>query len=40
MERVNPFELGQDPERKGFAIVIRVDRVRSRDDTIMQRDRS
>ena len=37
MERVNPFELLQDPERKGFAIVIRVDRVRSRDDTIMQR---
>ena len=38
MERVNQFELMQDPERKGFAIVIRVDRVRSRDDVIMERE--
>jgi general stress protein 26 len=38
MERVNQFELAQDPERTGFAILIRVDRVRARNDTIMQRD--
>lgn len=38
MERVNPFELAQDAERTGFAILIRVDRVRSRNDTIMLRD--
>jgi hypothetical protein len=38
MERVNPFELAQDAERTGFAVLIRVDRVRSRNDTIMERD--
>lgn len=38
MERVNAFELAQDTERTGFAILIRVDRVRDRNDTIMVRD--
>jgi general stress protein 26 len=38
MERVNAFELAQDTERTGYAILIRVDRVRSRNDTIMLRD--
>jgi pyridoxine/pyridoxamine 5'-phosphate oxidase len=38
MERVNAFELAQDPERRGAAILIRVDRVRQRNDTIMERD--
>jgi hypothetical protein len=36
-ERVNPFEMAQDPDRTGIAILIRVDRVRARNDTIMQR---
>ena len=38
MARVHPFELGQDPERKGFAVLIRVDRVREGAATIMSRD--
>jgi pyridoxine/pyridoxamine 5'-phosphate oxidase len=38
MERTHPFELGQDPERKGYAILIRVDRVRQGNDVIMERD--
>lgn len=38
MERVNKFELAQDPERTGYAILIRVDRLRARNDTIMLRD--
>jgi len=38
MERVNQFELAQDPGRTGYAILIRVDRVRVRNDTIMLRD--
>ncbi|MDP9236177.1 MAG: pyridoxamine 5'-phosphate oxidase family protein [Chloroflexota bacterium] len=38
MERVNQFELAQDPERTGYAILVRVDRVRARNETIMQRD--
>jgi general stress protein 26 len=38
MERVNQFELAQDPERTGYAILIQVDRVRARNDTIMRRD--
>jgi len=38
MERVNQFELAQDAERTGYAILIRVDRVRARTDTIMLRD--
>jgi hypothetical protein len=40
MERVHPFELGQDPERTGYAVLIRVDRVRSGGATIMSRDDS
>jgi predicted pyridoxine 5'-phosphate oxidase superfamily flavin-nucleotide-binding protein len=38
MARVHPFEIGQDPERTGYAVVIRVDRVREGSATIMQRD--
>jgi hypothetical protein len=38
MDRVHPFELGQDPDRKGYAVLIRVDRVRSGNETIMTRD--
>lgn len=38
MERVNKFELAQDPEHTGYAIYIRVDRVRARNETIMARD--
>jgi hypothetical protein len=37
MERVHPFELAQDPERNGYAILIRVDRVRQGNDVIMER---
>ena len=37
MQRVNQFELAQDPERTGYAILIRVDRVRARNETIMER---
>jgi general stress protein 26 len=37
MQRVNHFELAQDPERSGYAILIRVDRVRARNETIMER---
>ena len=40
MERVNQFELAQDPDRTGFAILVRVDRVRSRNETIMQREQA
>jgi hypothetical protein len=38
MERVNQFELAQDTERTGYAILIRIDRVRERNETIMARD--
>jgi general stress protein 26 len=38
MARVHPFELTQDPERNGYAVLIRVDRVRSGSQTIMSRD--
>ncbi len=38
MERVNQFELAQDPERTGYAILIRVDRVRERSETVMVRE--
>jgi uncharacterized protein len=38
MERVHPFYLGQAPERLGYAILIRVDRVRSGSQTVMSRD--
>jgi hypothetical protein len=37
MHRVNQFELAQDPERSGYAILIRIDRVRARNETIMER---
>jgi uncharacterized protein len=38
MARVNQFEIAQDPERIGYAVLIRVERVRDRNDTVMQRD--
>jgi general stress protein 26 len=38
MEHVNQLELAQDPERTGYAILIRIDRVRARNETIMLRD--
>ena len=38
MARVHPFEIGQDPERKGYAVLIRVDRIRAGSETIMSRD--
>lgn len=37
MERVHPFELAQDPDRIGYAILMRVDRVRQGNDVIMER---
>ncbi len=38
MAGVHLFELAQDPERKGIAVLIRIDRVRTGSDTIMTRD--
>lgn len=38
MERVHPFEIGQDPDRLGYAVLIRVDRIRAGSETIMSRD--
>ena len=38
MERTHPFELAQDPDRTGYAVLIRVDRVRSGAAVLMQRD--
>jgi hypothetical protein len=38
MERTHPFELGRDPERTGYAVLIHIDRVRSGRDVIMQRE--
>jgi hypothetical protein len=38
MGRVNQLELAQDAERTGYGILIRVDRVRARNDTVMVRD--
>ena len=37
MSRVNQFELAQDPGRNGYAVLIRVDRVRARNETMMER---
>ena len=37
MDRTHPFELVQDPDRKGYAVLIRVDRVRAGNDVIMER---
>jgi hypothetical protein len=39
MERMHPFQLAQDPDRAGLAVLVRVDRVRSGNDVIMQRGR-
>jgi len=39
MARTHPFELAQDAERKGYGVLIRVDRVRAGNDVIMQRDK-
>ena len=38
MEKVHPFELAQDKDRTGYAVLIRVDRVRQGNDVIMERD--
>jgi predicted pyridoxine 5'-phosphate oxidase superfamily flavin-nucleotide-binding protein len=38
MERVVQAELDRDPERKGMAVMVRVDRVIQGRDVIMQRD--
>jgi predicted pyridoxine 5'-phosphate oxidase superfamily flavin-nucleotide-binding protein len=38
MARTNPIELGRDPERKGVAVRIRVDRVTAGPNVLMQRD--
>jgi general stress protein 26 len=38
MDRVVQRELDQDPERKGFGVLIRVDRVRQRSAVIMELD--
>ena|SRR5438105_24534 len=38
MERTNPFELAQDPDRTGYGVLIRVDRVREGSAVIMERD--
>ena len=38
MARVNPLELAQDPERRGYVVLIRIDRVRDRTGVIMQRE--
>jgi hypothetical protein len=38
MERVVEFELNQDPERLGYAVVIRVDKVISRGQVLMSRE--
>lgn len=38
MARVHPFELGQDPDRTGYAVLIRIDRVREGNTTIMERE--
>jgi len=38
MDRVVQRELDQDPERKGFGVLIRVDRVRQGSNLIMERD--
>lgn len=38
MERTHPFELAQDPERTGYAVLIRVDRVRAGSAVIMERE--
>ncbi len=38
MARTNPIELDRDPERKGTAVLIRVDRVMMGGNVLMQRD--
>lgn len=38
MERTNPYELSKDPERKGAAVLVRVDRVRLSQQTIQVRE--
>jgi pyridoxine/pyridoxamine 5'-phosphate oxidase len=37
LARVHPFELAQDPERTGIAVLIRIDRIRTGSETIMTR---
>lgn len=38
MERTIPIELEKDPERKGYGVIVQVDRVRSGSNTIQERD--
>jgi uncharacterized protein len=38
MERTIPVELDKDPERKGFGVVVQVNRVRLSGNTIQKRD--
>jgi hypothetical protein len=38
MKRVIPQELEKDPERKGFAVVVQVNRVRLSGNTIQTRE--
>jgi hypothetical protein len=38
MDRVLERELAADPERKGYGVMIRVDRVRQARNTIMERE--
>ncbi len=38
MARVHPFEIGQDPERKGYAVLIRVNRIRAGSETVASRE--
>lgn len=38
MDKTIQLELDRDPERKGVAVLIRVDRVMSRGEVIMQRE--
>lgn len=38
MERTIPQELAKDPERKGYGVMVRIDRVRQGSNTIQERD--
>lgn len=38
MDRMHPFQLAQDPERVGLAVLVRVDRVRVGSDVVMERE--
>lgn len=38
MAQTNPYELSKDPERKGAAVIVRVDRVRVGERTVQTRE--